>query len=140
MRVLRRVLSDLEISVEQCTTADSAVRRLTRQRFEAVIVDCSDEGVAANVLKSVRSAPCNKHAVAVAIIDGQKAVRSAFALGAHFALYKPISPERARTSFRAARALMKCERRRNARVAIEIPVMPQPWRWRSAKGDHLRSK
>ena len=123
MRVLRRVLSDLEISVEQCTTADSAVRRLTRQRFEAVIVDCSDEGIAANVLKSVRSAPCNKHAVAVAIIDGQKAVRSAFALGAHFVLYKPISPERARTSFRAARALMKCERRRNVRVAIEIPVM-----------------
>lgn len=96
---------------------------LTRQRFEAVIVDCSDEDAAAGVLKSVRSAPCNKHAVAVAIIDGQKAVRSAFALGAHFVLYKPVSAERARTSFRAARALMKCERRRNTRVAIEIPVL-----------------
>jgi CheY-like chemotaxis protein len=123
MRVLRRVLSDLEISVEQCTTADSAVRQLTRQRFEAVVVDCSDEDAAASVLRSVRSAPCNKHAVAVAIIDGQKAVRSAFALGAHFVLYKPVSAERARTSFRAARAMMKVERRRNTRVAIEIPVV-----------------
>lgn len=123
MRVLRRVLSDLEISVEQCSNADSAARRLTRQRFEAVIVDCNDEAAAANVLSSVRSAPCNKHAVAVAIIDGQKAVRSAFALGAHFVLYKPVSAERARTSFRAARALMKVERRRNTRVAIEIPVL-----------------
>ncbi len=123
MRVLRRVLSDLEISVEQCTTADSAVRRLTRQRFEAVIVDCSDEPAAANVLSSVRSAPCNKHAVSVAILDGQKAVRSAFALGAHFVLYRPITAERARTSLRAARALMKCERRHHARVAIEIPVV-----------------
>jgi len=123
MRVLRRVLSDLEISIEQCATADSAVRRLTRQRFEAVIVDCSDEDAAASVLSSVRSAPCNKHAVAMAIIDGQKAVRSAFALGAHFVLYKPVSAERARTSFRAARALMKVERRRNTRVAIEIPVL-----------------
>jgi CheY-like chemotaxis protein len=121
-RALRRVLSDLEIAVEFCGDADSAVRKLTRRRFEAVVVDCSDEDVAAQVLASVRSAPCNKRSIAVAIIDGQKAVRSAFALGAHFVLYKPISAERARTSFRAARALMKCERRRNTRVAVQIPV------------------
>jgi CheY-like chemotaxis protein len=122
IRVLRRVLSDLEIGVELCTDADSAVRKLTRRRFEAVVVDCNDEDMAAQVLKSVRSAPCNKRSIAVAMIDGQKAVRSAFALGAHFVLYKPISAERARTSFRAARALMKCERRRNTRVRVQIPV------------------
>jgi CheY-like chemotaxis protein len=122
LRVLRRVLSDLEIAVEHCTDADSAVRKLTRRRFEAVVVDCNDEDMAAQVLASVRSAPCNKRSIAVAMIDGQKAVRSAFALGAHFVLYKPISAERARTSFRAARALMKCERRRNTRVAMQIPV------------------
>jgi CheY-like chemotaxis protein len=122
LRVLRRVLSDLEIAVEPCTDADSAVRKLTRRRFEAVVVDCNDEDMAAQVLASVRSAPCNKRSIAVAMIDGQKAVRSAFALGAHFVLYKPISAERARTSFRAARALMKCERRRNTRVAVQIPV------------------
>jgi len=122
IKVLRRVLSDLEIAVDYCSDADSAVRKLTRRRFEAVVVDCHDEDMAAQVLKSVRSAPCNKRSIAVAMIDGQKAVRSAFALGAHFVLYKPISAERARTSFRAARALMKCERRRNTRVAMQIPV------------------
>src|SRR5580698_5687748 len=122
MRVLRRVLSDLEVGIDTCTDADSAVRRLTRTRFEAVVVDCVDEDVAAKVLSSVRSAPCNKRAIAVAMIDGQKAVRSAFALGAHFVLYKPISFERARSSFRAARALMKCERRRNVRVPVELSV------------------
>lgn len=122
LRVLRRVLSDLEIAVEYCTDADSAVRQLTRRRFEAVVVDCNDEDMAAQVLKSVRSAPCNKRSIAVAMLDDQKGVRSAFALGAHFVLYKPISAERAKTSFRAARALMKCERRRNTRVAMQIPV------------------
>src|ERR1700681_2092874 len=120
LRVLRRVLSDLEIAVEYCTDADSAVRQLTRRRFEAVVVDCDDEDMAAQVLKSVRSAPCNKRSIAVAMLDDQKGVRSAFALGAHFVLYKPISAERAKTSFRAARALMKCERRRNTRVAMQI--------------------
>jgi c-di-GMP-binding flagellar brake protein YcgR len=122
VRVLRRVLSDLEIAVERCSDADSAIPKLTRQRFEAVIVDCSDEDVASQVLKSARSAPCNKHAVAVAIVDGTTKLRSAFELGAHFVLYKPISSERAKASFRAVRALMKRERRRNIRVAIEIPV------------------
>ena len=122
VRVLRRVLSDLEIAVERCSDADSAIRKLTRQRFEAVIVDCSDEDVASLVLKSARSAPCNKHAVAVAIVDGTTKLRSAFELGAHFVLYKPISSERAKTSFRAVRAMMKRERRRNIRVPIEIPV------------------
>jgi len=123
MRVLRRVLSDLEIGVEDCSDADSAVRKLTRRRFEAVIVDCIDEDMASKVLSGVRSAPCNRRAIAVAMIDGQKDLRSTFALGAHFVLYKPISFERARSSFRAARALMKCERRRNARVTVEIPVV-----------------
>jgi CheY-like chemotaxis protein len=122
IRVLRRVLSDLEVGIETCTDADSAVRRLTRARFEAVVVDCADEAVAVKVLSSVRSAPCNKRAIAVAMIAGQMAVRSAFAMGAHFVLYKPVNFERARSSFRAARALMKCERRRNVRVPVEFPV------------------
>ncbi|HEX4424080.1 MAG TPA: PilZ domain-containing protein [Terriglobales bacterium] len=122
VRVLRRVLGDLEISVEHCTDSDSAIRKLTRQRFEAVIVDCTDEKIASLVLRSARSAPCNKRAVAVAIVDGQNALRSAFELGAHFVLYKPVSSERAKASFRAARALMKCERRRNTRFPVQIPV------------------
>ena len=72
IRVLRRVLSDLEIGVELCTDADSSVRKLTRRRFEAVVVDCNDEDMAAQVLKSVRSAPCNKRSIAVAMIDGKR--------------------------------------------------------------------
>lgn len=123
LRVLRRVLGDLEIRVDHCSSVEAALNKLTRQRYEAVIVDCSDEHAASQVLRSARTAPCNKRAVAVAIIDGQTAVRSAFELGAHFVLYKPISSERAKSSFRAARALMKRERRRNARIAVEIPVI-----------------
>jgi c-di-GMP-binding flagellar brake protein YcgR len=50
-------------------------------------------------------------------------LRAAFQIGAHFVLYKPVSSERAKSSFRAARALMKSERRRNIRVAVQIPVV-----------------
>jgi CheY-like chemotaxis protein len=121
VRVLRRTLGDLEIRVEVCASSEMALRKLTRQRFEAIIVDCAGPG-AAEVLRSARTSPCNKRAVAVAILDPDKGMRSAFEIGANFVLYKPVSVERAKSSFRAARALMKKERRRNARVAVNIPV------------------
>jgi CheY-like chemotaxis protein len=121
VRVLRRTLGDLEISVQHCTSSEVALRHLTRERFEAIIVDCAGPGAAA-VLRSARMAPCNKRAVAVAILDHGVGLRSAFELGAHFILYKPVSVERAKSSFRAARALMKKERRRNARIPVQIPI------------------
>jgi len=59
----------------------------------------------------------------VAIVEPIIGLKAVFELGAHFVLYKPVSSERAKSSFRAARALMKSERRRNVRVAVEIPVV-----------------
>jgi len=121
VRVLRRVLGDLDIAVELCADADSALRKLTRHRFEAIVVDCAVDG-ANDVLRSARSAPCNKQAVAVGIVEPIVGLKAVFDVGAHFVLYKPVSGERAKASFRAARALMKSERRRNVRVAVQIPV------------------
>ena len=122
VRVLRRTLGDLEISVEHCTSSESGTAASDAGAIcEAIIVDCAGPGEAA-VLRSARMAPCNKRAVAVAILDFGVGLRSAFELGAHFILYKPISVERAKSSFRAARALMKKERRRNSRIPLQIPV------------------
>lgn len=122
VRVLRRVLTDLEIGVEHCTDLDSAVQKLTRQRFEAVIVDCTTKHIAAKILKGIKSAPANNRAIAVAIINGQEDLRSAFELGAHFVLEKPIDLDRTKASFRSVRALMKRERRRHARIPVELSV------------------
>ena len=122
VRVLRRVLGDLEIEIDLCPNSDAALRKLTRQRFEGIITNVSDDG-AIEVLRSARSAPCNKQAVAVAIVEPMIGLKAVFEVGAHFVLYKPVSSERAKSSFRAARALMKSERRRNARVAVQIPVV-----------------
>src|ERR1700685_2824040 len=121
VRVLRRVLGDLEIAMELCGDAESALRRLTRDRFEAIMVDCAGTG-SSDVLRSARNAQCNKRAIAVAVVDTAIGLRSVFDLGAHFVLYKPVSGERAKSSFRAARALMKRERRRNIRIPVQIPV------------------
>jgi c-di-GMP-binding flagellar brake protein YcgR len=126
VRVLRRVLSELEIGMELSADAESAIHKLTRRRFEAVIVDCADQRTASRVLRSARSAPVNKRAVAVAILTGQTGLGGGGSdLGAHFVCHQPLSAERAKTSFRAVRALMKRERRRNARIPVETQVIIQ---------------
>ena len=121
VRVLRQVLDELEIGVEHCAHPTPAQKKLARQTFEAVIVDCTGEP-SLSLLKNIRKGQHNKKSVAVAIIDQETALRRAFEMGAHFVIYKPISCERAKSSFRAAKALMKRERRRSLRVQVRTPV------------------
>jgi CheY-like chemotaxis protein len=122
VRVLRRVLTDLEISVEHCTHLDAAIQKLTRQRFEAVIVDCVSPDIAAKILRGIKAAPANNRAIAVAVINGKDDLKRAFELGAHFVLTQPLTLDHTKASFRSVRALMKRERRRHARIPVELSV------------------
>lgn len=122
VRILRRVLSDLEISVEHCESSEAAIRKLTRQRFESIIVDCSHPQDSAAVLRAAKAAPANNRAIGIVLVEPGLGLRGGFDMGAHFVLHKPLSSERAKASFRAVRALMKRERRRQLRVPVQIPV------------------
>jgi DNA-binding response OmpR family regulator len=122
VRILRRVLSDLEIGVEHCAAADDAVRRITRQRFEAIIVDGANAAEATSVLLAAKAAPVNKRALAIVLVEAAVGLKGGFDMGAHFVLHKPFAVERAKSSFRAVRALMKRERRLQMRVPVEVPV------------------
>ena len=122
VRILRRVLSDLDIDVEHYPATDDVVRRITRHRFEAIIVDCSDAEHAGNVLRAAKTAPVNKRALSIALVDSPIGLKGGFDMGAHFVLHKPLAVERAKASFRAVRALMKRERRLQLRVPVQVPV------------------
>src|SRR5260370_34619166 len=122
VRVLRRVLSDMEIDVEHCTSGGAAIRRITRQRFEAIIVDGTNVEEANSVLQGAKAAPVNKRALTIVLVEFPLGLKGGFEMGAHFVLHKPLAVERAKASFRAVRALMKCERRTPTRVADAIPV------------------
>ncbi|HXW15860.1 MAG TPA: PilZ domain-containing protein [Terriglobia bacterium] len=122
VRVLRRVLGDLDIGIEHCSAEDDVIRRITRNRYEAIIVDCSDSQNAGNVLRAAKAAPVNKRALSVALVESSVGLKGGFDMGAHFVLHKPLAVERAKASFRAVRALMKRERRLQLRVPVQIPV------------------
>ena len=54
----------------------------------------------------------------IAIVDGNFNARPVFGLGANFVLYRPLSSERTRISLRAARGLLRRERRRAPRASL----------------------
>ena len=131
LRVLRNVLSELEIGVEHCADEVSATKSLSQRSFEAVVIDCQNER-SFELLKSVRSIQQNSKSVAIAIIDVGTNLQTAFKLGANFVVYKPISTEKAKSSFRAARALMKRERRRSVRLTVNIAAY---FRFQNGEGE-----
>ena len=122
VRILRRVLGDLEIDLEHCASADDAIRLITRQRYEGIIVDVTDMEEAGNVLRGAKAAPANKRALAIVLVESSVGMKGGFEIGAHFVLHKPFAVERAKASFRAVRALMKRERRVQMRVPLQVHV------------------
>jgi CheY-like chemotaxis protein len=122
--VLTSVLAGFGLGVQCCGYPD-ALRRLSEQKFDAVIVDYDDSHSAALVLQSAYQSSAPHKTVTVALLGDKTKVRHVFGAGANFVLYKPISQQQAEASLRAAMALMKRERRRSFRVPIQLPVKLQ---------------
>ena len=133
LRVLRSVLGELEIDVEHCADHASATKKLAQRSFEAVIIDCKDDR-SFGMLRSLRSGQQNSKSMAIAIIEARTNMQAAFKLGANFVVFKPISTEKAKSSFRAARALMKRERRRSLRLHVNIAAY---FRFQNGEGEQV---
>lgn len=118
VQVLSRILQELSIDVEHCSDPTAAVARLAGQRFDAIVVDCADDLAANELFVAARRSTVNRTTLAVAMVDNRNQVRDVFANGANFVLYKPVTAERAASSLRAARSLMRRERRRNQRIPL----------------------
>lgn len=106
-RVTTQVLNDLEFSVETCNEPFVAVKKLMGQHFDAIVVDCTNEQNATLLFKSARNSSSNQASLAVAVVEGQSGVASAFRIGANLVLTKPINVEQAKGTLRVARGLLK---------------------------------
>jgi CheY-like chemotaxis protein len=111
VQVLSRILLDMGIAVEPCGDLRMAQARMDDRHFDALLVDCQDEKAAVELITHARTKSQNKAIVTIAIVSGRNEVHDIFAKGVNFVLYKPISSERAAHSMRAARSLMRSERR-----------------------------
>src|SRR6266567_1086798 len=117
-QVLRRVLEELSIRVESCPDFVRAAMRLAQERFDVVIVDAGSNAEVISLLRDTRSSRRNDVTLAVAVVAGQESIRELFSLGVNFVLYKPVEYERALSSLRAAREVMRKDKRKSARAAV----------------------
>ena len=116
--VLRRVLKELSIRVESCPDFARASIRSAQERFDAIIVDGPSSAEVISLLRETRMSRLNDATLAVAVVPSQESIRELFSLGVNFVLYKPVAYDRALSSMRAARAVMRKEKRKNARAAV----------------------
>jgi CheY-like chemotaxis protein len=119
-QVLRRVLEELSIRVESCPDFVRAAIRMAQERFDVAIVDGESSKEVLALLRETQLSRRNEATLAVAVVGdaGQDNTREMFSLGVNFVLYKPVSYDRALSSLRAARAVMRKEKRKNARAAV----------------------
>ena len=123
-RLVTQVLNELEFSVEPANEPFAAVKRLTTQHFDAVVVDCDNEQNAALLFKSARNSGPNKTSLAVAVVEGQPGIAKAFRIGANLVLTKPINVEQSKGTLRVARGLLK--KGEAAAKSAPAPVVSQP--------------
>ena len=116
--VLGRVLEELSIKVELCQEFPRAGIRLEQERFDVVIVDGQSSKEVIALLRETRMSRLNESTLTVAVLAGQERIREIFSLGVNFVLYKPVAYERALSSLRAARAVMRKEKRKTARASV----------------------
>jgi CheY-like chemotaxis protein len=122
VQVLSQILGELSVEVEHCGELATAFGRLTAAHFDAMIVDCSDFRNALQLIAAARQMPLNKGILTIGLVEGREHVRDVFGNGANFVVYKPVTVERAESSLRAARSLMKREKRGKLRISLHAPA------------------
>lgn len=116
--VLRQVLAEIEIDVDECREFTSGSQKIDTGRYEVVVVDGPDQQSTQELLRRVRRSAPNGNALIICVVDVQASVRSAFASGTNLVLYRPVVVERVRASLRAAAHLIRRDKRRQPRSAV----------------------
>ena len=120
--LLNLILPEVGMVAEHTPSLSLALQQIDEQRFDAIILDYHSDPSSQAFLTRWRQSSKNRNTMLIAIVDGEFNARPAFGMGANFVLYRPLSTERTRVSLRAARGLMRRERRRTPRTSVTSPA------------------
>ena len=120
--LMQVVTSEMGMSAEQTPSISHGLKLLGQERFDAIIFDYRADQASEEFLTRLRQSPRNRTTMLIAVVDAEFNARPVFGLGANFVLYRPLSLERTRLSLRAARGLMRRERRRSPRSKVNSSV------------------
>ncbi len=108
--VLGHVLSELDVDVEFSSEIFSAVEKATRDTFDAIVVDCTNDVEAAFLLKTAKELKNNRESLTLAIMPPGVPINNGLQAGAHGILRKPIVPAEARETLRTVCELIRSKR------------------------------
>jgi PilZ domain len=120
--VMNQVLESFAIKTEVCGELDSALDAVTHRRLDTVIVDWNGVHDPSRIVCAARKSSPNSNSTIVAMVD-QGSEAYALLAGANFMIHKPTDLDHARRCMRAAYGTMLQNRRRAARVAVDIPAI-----------------
>jgi PilZ domain len=126
VRVFGRVFKDLEIDMDHCGEAETALSQAVEHHYDALFIDdvLEDSHLALQKLMALPS--CNT-SVRVVLADPAAVLHAVFRTNTQVVIYKPLSTDRVRHGLRAVRNLMTRERRRGtARVMTTLPARMSP--------------
>src|ERR1700746_1150765 len=107
--VLCELLTDLHVEAEICTELLVAVERLTRESYDAILVDWDQESESVQLLKSAREKKAGQ-ALNLALVRDDKGVGRALQQGANSVIKKPVDPHLAEDTLSTARDLILSRR------------------------------
>jgi CheY-like chemotaxis protein len=116
--LLTLILSELGMAAEHTPSISRGLELVDSQHFDAIVLDYRADRSSEGFFARLRQSAKNRASMLIAVVDGEFNARPVFGLGANFILYRPLSSERTRISLRAARNLMRRERRRAPRAAV----------------------
>ena len=122
LSVMNQILESFAIDTEICCEVDSALDAVTHRRLDAVIVDWDGTFDPTRIVRAARKSSPNSNSTIVAMVNGQSETL-ALLVGANFMIHKPTDIEHARRCMRAAYGTMLQNRRRAARVPVDIAVV-----------------
>jgi DNA-binding response OmpR family regulator len=122
-RMLQLALERYSVRMELCIGPHAAKEILATEHFDGAIVDCDDLEGGIDVMRGLRRSPANKNTVGIAVVHGQTTASSAFEMGAHFVLQKPLTMVNAVRCASAVVGMMTREKRRYFRCPLKLDVM-----------------
>ena len=117
--LLTLILTELGMATEHTPSVTRGMELIESERFDAIVLDYQADQSSEEFLARLRQSKKNRTSMLIAIVDSEFNARPVFGLGANFVLYRPLSSERTRISLRAARGLMRRERRRAPRTPVK---------------------
>jgi len=120
--VMNQILESFAIATEICSELDPALDAVTHRRLDAVIVDWDGVPDPTRIVRATRKSSPNSNSTIVAMVSGRSETH-ALLVGANFMIHKPTNEEHARRCMRAAYGTMLQNRRRSARVSVDILVL-----------------